>query len=33
MIYRIHAGNKLHLSEIVRSLKENVTLKKYLISD
>lgn len=28
MIYGILAGNKLHLSEIARSLKENITLKK-----
>lgn len=28
MIYGIIAGNKLHLSEIARSLKENITLKK-----
>ncbi len=28
MIYGILAGNKLHLSEIVRSLKESITLKK-----
>lgn len=28
MIYGIRAGNKLHLSEIARSLKEEVTLKK-----
>lgn len=28
MIYGILAGNKLHLSEIARSLKEEVTLKK-----
>lgn len=28
MVYGILAGNKLHLSEIVRSLKENITLKK-----
>lgn len=28
MVYGILAGNKLHLSEIARSLKENITLKK-----
>lgn len=28
MIYGILAGNKLHLSEIARSLKESITLKK-----
>ena len=28
MIYGILAGNKLHLSEIARSLNENITLKK-----
>lgn len=28
MLYGILAGNKLHLSEIARSLKENITLKK-----
>jgi hypothetical protein len=28
MIYGIIAGNKLHLSKIARSLKENITLKK-----
>lgn len=28
MLYGILAGNKLHLSEIVRSLKEDITLKK-----
>ena len=28
MIYGILAGNKLHLSEIARSLKEEATLKK-----
>lgn len=28
MIYGILAGNKLHLSEVARSLKENITLKK-----
>ena len=28
MVYGILAGNKMHLSEIVRSLKENITLKK-----
>ena len=28
MIYGILAGNKLHLSEIARSLKEDITLKK-----
>ena len=28
MIYGILAGNKLHLSEIARSLSENITLKK-----
>lgn len=28
MVYGILAGNKLHLSETVRSLKENITLKK-----
>lgn len=28
MIYGILAGNKMHLSEIARSLKENITLKK-----
>lgn len=28
MIYGILAGNKLHLSEIARSLKENITIKK-----
>lgn len=28
MIYGIIAGNKLHLSEIARSLKETITLKK-----
>lgn len=28
MIYGILAGNKLHLSEIACSLKENITLKK-----
>lgn len=28
MIYGILAGNKLHLSEIARSLKEIITLKK-----
>ena len=28
MIFGILAGNKLHLSEIARSLKENITLKK-----
>ena len=28
MIYGILAGNKLHLSEIARFLKENITLKK-----
>ena len=28
MIYGILAGNKLHLSEITRSLKEEATLKK-----
>lgn len=30
MIYGILAGNKPHLSEIVRSLKENITLKKII---
>ena len=28
MVYGILAGNKVHLSEIARSLKENITLKK-----
>lgn len=28
MIYGILAGNKLHLSEIARALKESITLKK-----
>ncbi len=28
MVYGILAGNRLHLSEIARSLKENITLKK-----
>ena len=28
MVYGILAGNKLHLSGIARSLKENITLKK-----
>ena len=28
MVYGILAGNKLNLSEIARSLKENITLKK-----
>ncbi len=28
IIYGVLAGNKLHLSEIARSLKENITLKK-----
>ena len=28
MVYGILAENKLHLSEIARSLKENITLKK-----
>ena len=28
MVYGILAGNKLHLSEIARSLKESITLKK-----
>ena len=28
MLYGILAGNKMHLSEIARSLKENITLKK-----
>ena len=28
MLYGILAGNKVHLSEIARSLKENITLKK-----
>ena len=28
MVYGILAGNKMHLSEIARSLKENITLKK-----
>lgn len=28
MLYGILAGNKVHLSEITRSLKENITLKK-----
>ncbi len=28
MVYVILAGNKLHLSEIARSLKESITLKK-----
>lgn len=28
MIYGILAGNKVHLSEIARFLKENITLKK-----
>lgn len=28
MIYGILAGNKVHLSEIARPLKENITLKK-----
>ena len=28
MLYGILAGNKLHLSEIARSLNENITLKK-----
>ncbi|MDE6211975.1 MAG: hypothetical protein K2M70_00670, partial [Lachnospiraceae bacterium] len=28
MIYGILAGNKEHLSEIARSLKENISLKK-----
>lgn len=27
MIYDIPAGNKMHLSEIARSLKENITLR------
>ena len=30
MIYGILAGNKLHLSEIARSLKENIALKKII---
>lgn len=28
MLYGILAGNKVHLSEIARSLKEDITLKK-----
>ena len=28
MLYGILAGNKVHLSEIARALKENITLKK-----
>lgn len=28
MLYGILAGNKVHLSEIARSLKESITLKK-----
>lgn len=28
MVYGILSGNKLHLSEIARSLKESITLKK-----
>ena len=30
MIYDILAGNKLHLREIARSLKETITLKKMI---